>query len=104
MLLEKLALRGINKFLIINRFWHSAFRRRLEDTMPMLPSRHGALQASVLASEQERPEVAASRKAWRAALLDFVDETGCVTNMARRRGGTPRASVCGDASLMVIGK
>jgi transposase len=47
----------------------------------------------VLASEQNRPDVAAKRLRWREgqASLDpqrliFIDETGCATNMARLRG------------------
>jgi transposase len=47
----------------------------------------------VLASEQERPDVAAKRQRWREgqAGLDpdklvFIDETGCATNMIRLRG------------------
>ena len=51
----------------------------------------------MLASEQERPDVAAGREAWRATqdMLDprklvFIDETGCATNMARLRGRAPR--------------
>jgi transposase len=50
-----------------------------------------------LASEQERPDVAAAREAWRAeqphldpAKLVFIDETGCATNMARLRGRAPK--------------
>jgi transposase len=51
----------------------------------------------VLASEQDRPDVAAARAAWRAdqARLDpkklvFIDETGCADNMARTRGRCAR--------------
>jgi transposase len=51
----------------------------------------------VHASEQERPDVAAARTAWRAAqpLLDasrlvFIDETGTSTNMTRLRGRARR--------------
>lgn len=47
----------------------------------------------MLASEQERPDVAARRRRWREdqASLDteklvFIDETGCATNMIRLRG------------------
>jgi transposase len=47
----------------------------------------------VLASEQNRPDVAAKRRRWREgqASLDpqrliFIDETGCATNMIRLRG------------------
>jgi transposase len=47
----------------------------------------------VHASEQEREDVAAARKAWQEQLnkldpakLVFIDETGAATNMARRHG------------------
>jgi transposase len=50
-----------------------------------------------LASEQERPDVAAARETWFAeqphldpAKLVFIDETGCATNMARLRGRAPK--------------
>ena len=49
------------------------------------------------AAEQDRPDVAAARKAWAGeqAKLDpehlvFIDETGTATNMARLRGRAPR--------------
>jgi transposase len=52
----------------------------------------------VHASEQERPDVAAARLAWRAdqpaldpARLVFIDETGTSTNMTRLRGRARRA-------------
>ncbi len=48
---------------------------------------------TVLASEQQRPDVAEARQLWREgqARLDpekliFADETGCATNMIRLRG------------------
>jgi transposase len=51
----------------------------------------------VHASEQERPDVAAARAAWKAeqpaldpARLVFLDETGTSTNMARLRGRAKR--------------
>jgi transposase len=51
----------------------------------------------VHASEQERPDVAAARGAWRAhqpaldpARLVFIDETGTSTNMTRLRGRARR--------------
>jgi transposase len=56
-----------------------------------------ALKKSILASEQERPDVAAGRHVWRATqgMLDprklvFIDETGCATNMGRLYGRAPR--------------
>tara|TARA_B100001964_G_C13947027_1_gene471612 strand:+ start:83 stop:706 length:624 start_codon:yes stop_codon:yes gene_type:complete len=52
-----------------------------------------ALKKTVLASEQDRPDVAAARRKWRrdqAALdperLVFIDETWAKTNMARSHG------------------
>lgn len=49
------------------------------------------------AAEQERPDIAAAREAWKAgqARLDprrlvFIDETGTATNMARLRGRARR--------------
>ena len=49
------------------------------------------------ASEQERPDVAAARAAWKTAQpeldparLVFIDETGTATNMARLRGRAKR--------------
>jgi hypothetical protein len=55
-----------------------------------------SFKKSLLASEQERPDVAAAREAWREdqrdldpAKLVFIDETGCATNMARLRGRAP---------------
>ncbi|MBI5113885.1 MAG: IS630 family transposase [Rhodovulum sp.] len=53
------------------------------------------------ASEQDRPDVAARRQAWRAtqAELDpqrlvFIDETGASTKMARRCGRSRRGTRC----------
>jgi transposase len=53
------------------------------------------------ASEQERPDVAAGREAWRSsqpdldpARLVFVDETGASTKMARRCGRSARGTRC----------
>ncbi len=52
-----------------------------------------ALKKTVLASEQDRPDVAAARDRWRRhqpafdpARLVFIDETWTKTNMARARG------------------
>jgi DDE superfamily endonuclease len=49
------------------------------------------------AAEQDRPDVATARRAWRRkqrrfsqALLVFVDETAVATNRARRYGRAPR--------------
>lgn len=56
-----------------------------------------SFKKSVLACEQDRPDVAAARAAWRASqpFLDprrlvFIDETGCATNMARKYGRCAR--------------
>ena len=56
-----------------------------------------ASKKSVLATEQERPDVADARAAWKAeqptldaSRLVFLDETGTATNMARRYGRSPR--------------
>ena len=53
------------------------------------------------ACEQERPDVARRRQAWRAGQPDldpaqrvFVDETGTSTKMARRSGRAPRGERC----------
>src|SRR6266446_6063442 len=57
------------------------------------PPRGSASKKIVHASEQERPDVAAARAAWKEdqpaldpARLVFIDETGTSTNMARLRG------------------
>jgi transposase len=56
-----------------------------------------ASKKSVLAAEQDRPDVAEARAAWKgeqptldASRLVFLDETGTATNMARRYGRSPR--------------
>jgi len=56
-----------------------------------------AQKKTLHAAEQERPDVAATRQAWRegqaeleAARLIFIDETWVKTNMARVYGRTPR--------------
>ena len=66
-------------------------------TVWRLPPRASASKKIVHASEQERPDVAAARVAWRLdqpALdprrLVFIDETGTATNMARLRGRARR--------------
>jgi transposase len=52
---------------------------------------------SLHAAEQQRPDVAAARRAWQAAQPDldpdrlvFIDETWATTNMTRRYGRAPR--------------
>jgi transposase len=56
-----------------------------------------ASKKSLRAAEQDRPDVAAARRAWveNQSKLDpgrlvFIDETGTSTNMARLRGRAPR--------------
>jgi transposase len=61
------------------------------------PPKTSASKKIVHASEQDRPDVAAARAAWKAdqpaldpARLVFIDETGTSTNMARLRGRAKR--------------
>ena len=61
------------------------------------PARPDAQKKTRHAAEQERPDVAAARDAWRErqpglnpARLLFIDETWATTNMARARGRCPR--------------
>lgn len=56
-----------------------------------------SFKKSLFAEEQERPDVAAKRRAWRrrqryfsAERLVFIDETGAATNMVRRHGWGPK--------------
>src|ERR1700682_3296342 len=63
------------------------------------PPRASASKKLVHASEQERPDVAEARAAWKAeqpaldpARLGFLDETGTSTHMARLRGRAKRGS------------
>src|SRR5215211_881147 len=60
-------------------------------------SRPAAQKKSQRAAEQDRPDVAAARQAWRKSQpelnperLVFIDETGAATNMTRRYGRCPR--------------
>src|SRR6202049_5007612 len=62
-----------------------------------LPPKASASKKIVHAAEQERPDVAAARAVWKVdqptldpARLDFIDETGTSTNMARLRGRAKR--------------
>src|SRR5829696_6697137 len=62
-----------------------------------LPPRASASKKIVHAAEQERPDVAAARAAWKEAQpaldparLVFIDETGTSTAMARLRGRAQR--------------
>src|SRR5580704_2920172 len=62
-----------------------------------MPPKASASKKTVHAAEQERPDVAEARAAWRRnqASLDpcrlvFIDETGTATNMARTYGRSMR--------------
>jgi transposase len=62
-----------------------------------LPPKASASKKTVYAAEQERPDVADARAAWKndqpsldPARLVFIDETGTSTNMARLRGRAKR--------------
>lgn len=67
--------------------------------------RHGiTFKKSAHAAEQDRPDVAAARQAWRelAPQLDpdklvFIDETGASTKMARLYGRSKRGQRCRSA-------
>ena len=63
------------------------------------PARPDADKKSARAAEQDRPDLAAARSAWRGTQpglsrrrLIFLDETWCSTNMARRYGRSPRGT------------
>jgi transposase len=62
------------------------------------------LKKALRAAEQDRPDVAAKRKLWRAAQpfidpesLVFLDETGVNTKMARLYGWAPLGERCHDS-------
>jgi transposase len=66
----------------------------VEDARPSWPD---AQKKRLRAAEQDRPDVASARAAWRAqqdefdaARLVFLDETWATTNMARTLGRSPR--------------
>ena len=67
-----------------------------------LLDRHGVtIKKTAHASEQDRPDVAARRRAWFKAQPDldperlvFIDETGASTKMARRHGRAMRGQRC----------
>ena len=67
-----------------------------------LLDRHGVtIKKTAHASEQDRPDVAAQRRAWFKAQPDldperlvFIDETGASTKMARRHGRAMRGQRC----------
>lgn len=66
-----------------------------------MPANFANLEKKAHASEQERPDVAARRRAWFEAQPDldperlvFIDETGASTKMARLRGRATRGHRC----------
>ena len=69
--------------------------------------RHGiTFKKTAHAAEQERPDIAARRRAWFAAQPDldprrriFIDETGASTKMARLRGRALQGERCRAAVL-----
>ena len=72
----------------------SEHRLSVDDARPLGPA---AQKKSQHAAEQDRPDVAAARVAWRESQpglnpekLVFIDETWAATNMARRYGRAPR--------------
>jgi transposase len=65
----------------------------------------GPFHKALRAAEQDRPDVAARRKLWRAAqpfidpdALVFLDETGVNTKMARLYGWAPVGERCRDSA------
>src|SRR5271166_7701 len=74
-------------------FWRAASKPARARSPGFCCAWGSVIKKTVLASEQERPDVAAGRRRWREgqASLDpqrliFIDETGCATNMIRLRG------------------
>src|SRR6187402_504093 len=74
-------------------------------------ARGDAKKKQIRAAEQDRPDVAAARAAWRAmqrsldpAKLVFIDETSAATNMARRYGRARRGERVLAAAPMVIAR
>ncbi len=74
-------------------FWRWASRPARAPSRGFCCAWGSVIKKTVLASEQERPDVASARQRWREgqASLDpqrliFIDETGCATNMIRLRG------------------
>ncbi len=73
--------------------------------------RHDTQKKTAHASEQERADVKAARRAWFArqpeldpAHLFFVDESGLSTKMARLRGWAPRGERCRASFRTAIGR
>jgi transposase len=69
------------------------------------PARFVAQKKSLRAAEQDRPDVARTRRRWRVwqRYMDperfvFLDETGATTNMTRRYGWGPRSERLVDAA------
>ena len=67
----------------------------------LLPARADAQKKTSHASEQQRPDVLARRRAWFNGQIEldpsrliFIDETGANTKMARLRGWAPKGERC----------
>jgi DDE superfamily endonuclease len=71
--------------------------RHLDDEPLFSPDRRHAQKKTLVAREQDRPDISRHRKRWRTyqGLIDprrliFIDETWTKTNMTRLRGWAPR--------------
>ena len=71
--------------------------RHLDDEPLLSPDRRHGQKKTLVAREQDRPDISRHRKRWRAyqGLIDprrlvFIDETWTKTNMTRLRGWAPR--------------
>jgi hypothetical protein len=77
------------------RAWRQS--RHLDDEPLLSPDRDHAQKKTLVAREQDRPDISRHRKRWRAyqGLIDprrlvFIDETWTKTNMTRLRGWAPK--------------
>jgi transposase len=71
--------------------------RHLDDEPLLSPDRRHGQKKTLVAGEQDRPDISRHRKRWRTyqGLIDprrlvFIDETWTKTNMTRLRGWAPR--------------
>ena len=71
--------------------------RHLDDEPLLSPDRRHSQKKTLVAREQDRPDISPHRKRWRTyqGLIDprrlvFIDETWTKTNMTRLRGWAPR--------------
>src|SRR5271156_1640482 len=71
--------------------------RHLDDEPLLSPDRHHGQKKTLVAREQDRPDISRHRKRWRTyqgfidpRRLVFIDETWTKTNMTRLRGWAPR--------------